>query len=276
MPSDTADAVEGTDASPIVVARHSFSNAGEQTDVVVIGFVSGALGQPPVRDGTLPSGLGEVVIDASSDLGPGDELVIGEQRYTVSGTTEHTTLFAGMPVVFMDITDAQDLVYRGQPLASAVLLSGTPESVPDGFAVKAPDEIAHDATRPLEGAISSIDLIRFLLWFVAAMIIGTMIYLSALERRRDVAVLKAVGGSTTQMAASIALQGALTALAAALIASVLQLALVPVFPLEVTVPTRALYQVPLIAVLVSLLSGAVGLRKAVRTDPALAFAGPGA
>jgi putative ABC transport system permease protein len=102
-----------------------------------------------------------------------------------------------------------------------------------------------------------------------------MIYLSALERRRDVAVLKAVGGSTAQMGGSIALQGALIALSAALIAAVLQLALVPVFPLTVTVPTRALFQIPVIAVVVSLVSGAVGLRKAVGTDPALAFSGPG-
>src|SRR3546814_10657093 len=91
------------------------------------------------------------------------------------------------------------------------------------------------------------------------MIIGTMIYLSALERRRDVAVLKAVGSSTGQMAGSIALQGALTALAAALIASVLQVALVPVFPLEVTLPDRAFWQIPVIAVLVSLVAGGVGL-----------------
>ena len=59
------------------------------------------------------------------------------------------------------------------------------------------------------------------------------------------------------------------------IASVLQVALVPVFPLEVTVPDRAFWQIPVIAVLVSLVAGGVGLRKAVSTDPALAFAGPG-
>jgi putative ABC transport system permease protein len=102
-----------------------------------------------------------------------------------------------------------------------------------------------------------------------------MTYLSALERRRDVAVLKAVGAATTQLGASIALQGALIALVAACLASALQVVMVPVFPLEVTVPDRAFLQVPMIAVLVALAAGAVGLRKAVRTDPALAFAGPG-
>ena len=69
--------------------------------------------------------------------------------------------------------------------------------------------------RPLDGAISSVNLIRVLLWFVAAMIIGTMTYLTALERLRDMAVLKAVGASTRQLATSIALQGALVALLAA-------------------------------------------------------------
>lgn len=274
MPADTADLVDDPSATPVVVARHSISG-DEQIDVVVIGYQAGELGEPPITDGALPGSDGEVLVDDSSGLHPGDELVLGETSYDVSGITDGTTMFAGMPLVFMDIGVAQELVYRGQPLATAVLVDAVPDAVPEGFTVRTPDEIATDGIRPLDGAISSINIIRILLWFVAAMIIGTMIYLSAIERRRDVAVLKAVGGSTSQMGASIALQGALTALAAALIASVLQFALVPVFPLEVSVPARAFYQVPLIAVLVSLLSGAIGLRKAVSTDPALAFAGPG-
>lgn len=274
MPADTAGLVDDPSATPVVVARHSISG-DEQIDVVVIGYQAGELGEPAITDGALPASDGQVLVDDSSGLHPGDELVLGETAYDVSGITDKTTMFAGMPLVFMDIGVAQELVYRGQPLATAVLLDSVPEAVPEGFTVRTPDEIATDGIRPLDGAISSINIIRILLWFVAAMIIGTMIYLSAIERRRDVAVLKAVGGSTTQMGASIALQGALTALAAALIASVLQFALVPIFPLEVSVPARAFYQVPLIAVLVSLLSGAIGLRKAVSTDPALAFAGPG-
>ena len=77
------------------------------------------------------------------------------------------------------------------------------------------------------------------------------------------------------LGASIALQGVLVALVAAAIASVLQILVVPVFPLEVSVPSRAFAQVPAIAVVVALLAGGVGWRKAVGTDPALAFSGPG-
>jgi NTE family protein len=274
MPVETADAL-GEGAAPIVVARHSIAEASGSTDVVIIGFEPGGLGEPPLDEGVLPANEGEVLIDDSAGIAPGEEVALGGQQYLVSGTTDRTTMFAGMPLVFMDIATAQEVVYRGQPLATAVLLPDTPEEAPAGFTFIAPDDIATDGLRPLDGAISSLEIIRVLLWFVAAMIIGTMIYLSALERRRDVAVLKAVGSSTGQMAGSIALQGALTALAAALIASVLQVALVPVFPLEVTVPDRAFWQIPVIAVLVSLVAGGVGLRKAVSTDPALAFAGPG-
>ena len=98
-------------------------------------------------------------------------------------------------------------------------------------------------------------MIRVLLWFVAAMIIGTMTYLSALERRRDIAVLKAVGGSTGRLGSVHRLAGRADRASAALIAAVLQGLVAPVFPLEVSVPSRAFIQVPVIAVVVALAGG---------------------
>jgi putative ABC transport system permease protein len=275
MPADTAALVEGADAAPIVVARHSITDATPPIDIVVVGYRPGGLGEPELVDGRLPAAPDEIVIDDSSGIDVGDPAQIGGQRYVVAGHTDRTTLFAGMPLVFMEIESAQDLLYRGQELATTILVAGEPSDIPEGFVAMAPEEIGEDAMRPLERSISSVNLIRVLLWFVAAMIIGTMTYLSALERRRDVAVLKAVGASTMKMGTSIALQAGLIALAAAVIASGLQVVMVPVFPLEVAVPARAFFQVPVLAVVVALLAGGIGLRKAIRTDPALAFAGPG-
>jgi putative ABC transport system permease protein len=263
MPADTAALVRGAEATPVVVARHSIDDGGEPVDVVVVGIPPGGLGEPSLEAGRRADGPGQLVIDDSSGLAIGDRTTLGDQRYVVTGVTDRTTMFAGMPLVFLELDVAQDLVYRGQPLATTLLLRGDDPTVPEGFTVLRPDEVASDGMRPLERSISSVTLIRLLLWFVAAMIIGTMVYLSSLERRRDVAVLTAIGASRRQMGASIALQAALTGLVAALVAAVLQRVVVPVFPLEVTVPDRAF--VP----------GAVGLRTALRTDPALAFAGPG-
>jgi putative ABC transport system permease protein len=276
MPAVTAGEVEGVPAAPVVLARHSILDGGSVTDVVVVGFESGRLGEPGLVRGRLPGGPGEAVVDRAAGLKVGDEAVIGGVAFSVSGLTDGRTMFAGMPLVYLPIGEAQALLYRGQPLATAVLLGGEPATVPDGFQLLTPADVADDATRPLERSIASVNLVRVLLWLVAGLIIGTMTYLSALERRRDVAVLKAIGASTTQLGASIALQGAIVAMVAALGAAVLQVVVAPVFPLDVSVPDRALLQVPVIAVVVSLLAGIAGLRKAVGTDPALAFAGPGA
>jgi predicted acylesterase/phospholipase RssA/CRP-like cAMP-binding protein len=274
-PAAVADQVEGAEASPVVIGRDTVTVDGETRDVVVIGYEPGGIGEPEV-DGALPGSGGELVIDDSSGATVGEDVTLGGEERTVSGLSDRATMFAGMPIVFMPLESAQELFYRGQPLAAAVLLDGEPSALPDGYHTLENEDIAVDAMRPLERSISSVNIVRILLWFVAAMIIGTMTYLAALERLRDMAVLKAIGASTRQLATSIAVEGAAIALLSALIAAGLQVVAVPVFPLEVSVPARALWQVPLIAVIVALVAGVAGLRKAVRVDPALAFAGPGA
>jgi len=272
-----AIAVGDPGAAPVVTARHAM-RAGPGSapqDIVVVGYLQERLGEPRVHRGQLPRSPSEIVVDESAEVGIGDTALIGSSQYKVVGTTQGTTMFAGMPLVFMRIEAAQALLYRGANNATAVLVRDAPASLPPGLASMPAPQVAEDALRPLHRSISSVNIIRLLLWFVAALIVGTMVYLSALERTGDVAVLKAVGASTRQMVVSIALQAVLVALVAALAAAVMQKLLVPVFPLHVSVPSRALYQVPAIAVVVALVAGAFGLRKAVKVDPALAFAGAG-
>ena len=266
------DAIE---AEPIVAARHSIKQPAETLDVVVIGYEG--LGAPTVTDGRAPTASGEIVVDASSDLAVGDTAPIGPETYEVVGLTEDATLFAGMPLVYMSLPDAQQLVYRGQDLATALVTADPVETgLPDGLTALTPAAVAEDATRPLERSIASVDLIRVLLWLVAAMIVGAVIYLSALERRRDFAVLKAVGASTRGLVGSLALQSITIALVAAGIAAGLQVLIAPVFPLTVTVPDAALVQVPLIAAVVAVVASVGGIRKVTQADPVTAFAGPGA
>jgi putative ABC transport system permease protein len=50
---------------------------------------------------------------------------------------------------------------------------------------------------------------------------------------------------------------------------------VPAFPLPVRVPARAFWQVPVLAVVMALVAGGVGMRKVLRSDPAQAFSGAG-
>jgi len=277
-PSLPADSVAATDAdrvAPVVVARSSLVDGSLSEEIVLIGHEPDGLGAPPVSDGRGVSGAGEAVVDDTVDVSIGDDVEVGGQTFTVVGRSSDTTILAGIPFVFVSTSEAQDLVFRSGDVISAVLVDGQVRSVPDGTVAIPVDDVAQDTLNPLDGAIASIDLVRALLWVVAAIIIGAVVYLSALERQRDFAVLKAVGVSNRQLLGSLAVQAVLVALVSVALAAVIQMFLAPAFPLVVRVPARAFWQLPVFAVVMALVAGAAGMRRVARSDPALAFAGAG-
>lgn len=278
IPADTVDAVAASGvehAAPVVVARSSLATEGEITEIVLIGHGPDALGSPPTMRGRAPEATGEAALDDSLGIGLGETVTVAGADLTVVGVTDRTTLLAGIPLVFVSIDDAKQLTFRDGNLISAVLADGPRPDLGPDLTVMSGDDVASDVLGPLENAISSVDLVRGLLWFVAALIIGAVVYLSALERQRDFAVLKAVGTPNRKLMTSLAIQAVLVAVLSVLFAIVLQAILVPLFPMAVVVPGRAFWQVPVFAVVVALIAGAAGMRKVASSDPALAFAGAG-
>jgi putative ABC transport system permease protein len=106
---------------------------------------------------------------------------------------------------------------------------------------------------------------------MAAGIVATMVYLTALERSRDIAVLKAMGTANSTLFGGMAVQGLALALAACVVGAIVSLALTPIMPFSVETPVSAYVQVLVIGVVVGLVAALVGLRRAVHIDPALAF-----
>ncbi len=271
----TALEVVGERATPAIIARSSLRH-NETTDaVILVGHVQGGLGAPRTSEGRPAQSPGEIVLDDSTGAEVGDPVAVAGGSFTVVGLSRKTTLLAGMPVVFMTLADAQELVFQTDQVVSVVLVEGEPTSLPAGVVAVPSAVVAADTLEPLEGAVASVDLVRALLWMVAAVIIGAVVYLSALERVRDFAVLKAMGVSNKSLIGSLALQAVLVALGAVAIGAVIQLMLAPAFPLEVTVPDRAFVQIPIFAVLMALIAGAAGMTRVARADPASAFAGAG-
>jgi putative ABC transport system permease protein len=275
-PAQAVDAVDATTKSPVVVSRANLLSDGKPVDVILFGHVAGELGTPITVEGRAATASGELVADKSADLGVGQQVTMGGMAFTVVGETEGTTMLAGTPMVYVTLADAQQLVFRSTDVIGAVLVDGDVRSIPPGAKTLSSAEVAADALRPLDGAISSIELVRVLLWIVAAVIIGAVVYLSALERQRDFAVLKAVGAPNSALLGSLALQAVLVALASVALAAVIQVFLAPAFPLPVRVPGRAFWQLPLLAVVMALCAGGVGMRKVLRSDPSQAFSGAGA
>jgi putative ABC transport system permease protein len=135
------------------------------------------------------------------------------------------------------------------------------------------DEVVDDLRRPMEKATGTISFINVLLWVVAAGIIGSVLYLQALERTRDFAVFKATGVTSRSLLIGLAFQAIVLAICSAVAAVVMSLVIGPLLPMSVEVPASAYVVLPIVAVLVGLLASLGGLRRAVTVDPALAFGG---
>jgi putative ABC transport system permease protein len=261
-----------TAADPVALLRFTVSVPKVQ-DLNVIGVVPHGVGAPDVREGRTIARSGEVVADESAGFALGATLNMGGTAFRVVGRTKGVSYYGGTPVVFIPISDAQKLMLGGQPLATAIVVRGNPTAVPAGLRVLTNTAVKSDLRRPLKNATQTIAFLRVLLWIIAAGIIGSVLYLQALERTRDFAVFKATGVSSRTLLAGIALQAMALAVLAALAALVLAWALTPTMAMNIEIPGSSYVALPIVAIIVGLVSSVFGLRRAVTVDPALAFGG---
>lgn len=273
--ASTIAATPGVERSdPLVIVPQQVARiAGSTPTVNVFGVARGGLGDPKPLSGHRLSGDGQVVASTASKAQTGSVITVGSLHFTVVGRVADRTLFAGGPILYMSVHDAQDLAFGGKPLVTAVVTTGSPETVPGGLAVYKTTGIERNAMSALSGAIESIDNSKFFMWFIAAIIISALLYVSALQRVRDFAVLKALGSSSATLFASLALQAVIVALFAAVLAVVLSNFMGGVFAQPVAIPASAFETVPVVALAVGLLSSLFALRRATSADPASAFGG---
>ncbi len=271
----SAGGVVAGDAGPDRSAGVLYSVAtvmldGELKQVSLFGVDPAGSANPDVSSGRPLAASGELVVASSLGKGPGDTIVVGSITLDVVGVIDDLTLFGGQGTVFLPLADAQVLVADGQDVASFFVGPAT-DAPTTSLAVFDRATAKDDLLRPLEGATGSIAFIGILLWIVAACIIGSVVFLSALERTRDFAVFKATGASTVSIGVGLIAQAVVIAVFASLVAVVLSMVLAPVFPMPVEIPTSAMVLLPVLAVLAGVLSSLIGLRRAVSVPPALAF-----
>jgi putative ABC transport system permease protein len=262
----------GVEAEPIVVTHFTVS-VPDAKDLNVIGVKPGGIVAPDVKDGRDIRASGEMVVDKLLGVDVGENVDVGGSRFRVVGRTSGVSYFAGQPVAFVPLEDAQRLGLGGAKLATAIVTRGAVDDVPSDLKVMTNEEAIADLRRPMEKATGTISLINVLLWIVAAGIIGSILYLQALERTRDFAVFKATGVTSRSLVGGLAFQAIVLAIFSAIAALAISFLIKPFVPTLVEVPTSAYVVLPIVAVLVGLLASVGGLRRAVTVDPALAFGG---
>jgi len=263
-------------AVPTVYTHRDVVKGNGVSDVNVFGAPTGNLGMPPPSQGRQPAASDQIMISTALKGYPiGSHLLLAGHRFTVVGLVENSTALAGTPNVFLTLPAAQRVAFAGLDVASAIAVRGTVGTgLPTGLATVTNADARADLLRALGSARSSIALMSVLLWLVAAMIVGSIVYVSVLERQRDFAVFKATGTSTSYILWSLGFQAVALSLVAAAVGVVVAFFIKPLFPLPVTLTLRAFLLLPAIAVLIGLVASFFGLRKAVSVEPALAFGGP--
>jgi putative ABC transport system permease protein len=263
----SVDAVE-----PIVVLRFTVP-VPDPADLTVVGVERDGMVAPPLSDGRQIESSGEIIVDKLLGVGLDDDIDVGGESFRVVGRTSGISFYAGTPVGFVAIDDAQQLALGGAELATAFVVRGDVDETPPDLRVMTNDGVVDDLRRPMEKATGTISFINVLLWIVAAGIIGSLLYLQALERTRDFAVFKATGVTSRSLVVGLAFQAIVLAVFSAIAAVLLSLVIGPLLPMSVEVPASAYVVLPVVAVIVGLLASLGGLRRAVGVDPALAFGG---
>lgn len=277
MPLDVVDdlaAVPGVDrADPLVMIRQSVRVDGREReeDVVLLAFAAGGLGEPEVSTGRAIAAPGEAVIDSWSGLQAGDRVTLGSMQFEIVGTTRDRTITGGISTLYVEIEDAHAAVFQDVPLIQAALLSGTPTGPVDGFVLLTPTEVVDDIMRPLWRLLYSVGLVSWLLWSAAAAVIGSIIFLTAVERTRDFAVLKAVGVGNWTLFGGLAAQAILVATVAAVLAVILARLVVPLFPTPLEVTGGSILLMVPVTLAVGIIASLASMRRVMTTDPATAF-----
>jgi putative ABC transport system permease protein len=263
-----------TAAVPLVYGSATMPDGGTARNVNVFGALPRGPGMPSMSAGRVPTLPYEMAVSDTMGRAVGSRVEIGSRTMDVVGIVDDSTALAGQPNIFLTVEGAQQLLFSGQQLISSIGLHGVPTSTPNGFRTVDRAGAVEDLSRALNGARRAMTLMAGLLWVVAALIVGSMIYVSAIERTRDFAVFKAVGVPARSILGGLAVQAVIVAVLAALLGGVLSVVLGPLFPMRVDIPTAAFVALPILAVVIGLVASVAGLRRAVTVDPALAFGGP--
>ncbi|WP_375481601.1 ABC transporter permease [uncultured Mycobacterium sp.] len=261
-------------AAPLATAASTIREGTATRNATAFGAPERGPGMPRVSQGRAPSTPGEVAVSSTLGRGVGGDLQVGAHTLRIVGIVPNSTALAKMPNIFLTTQGLQQLAYNGQPMITSIGIVGSPRQLPDGYQIVGRAVGVSDLLRPLKVAVDAITIVAFLLWIVAALIVGSVVYLSALERLRDFAVYKAIGVPTRSILAGLALQAVVVALLAAMLGVIFSHLLAPLFPMNVVVPMRLYFSVPALSFSICVVGSVAGLRRTVAVDPALAFGGP--
>jgi len=309
IPQDTRDLIQripGVADAGAVTFQTVQTVVGElPIRMFVQGFEPGRMGGPQqlVAGSDLTRDHYQIVVDGSSGLHLGDRVPLGplHEIYTVVGVTKGMVTSSGDAVSWISLQDAQSLQFQvppplqrreaaaGRPRAqtadvNAVLVRLLPDAPREEVAaeikrwkhlsaVTEAQEEAYLTRFVIERMQKQLGMFMGILIAVAAVVLALIIYTMTMDKLRSIATLKLIGAPDRTIVGLIMQQALILGISAFAFGTTLILLLKDRFPRRVMMEPRDVGIVFLIVIVVCLLASTLGVRAAVKVEPAQALAG---
>ncbi|MEJ1157339.1 ABC transporter permease [Prosthecomicrobium sp. N25] len=307
LPDDTRAAIASlwgvAGAGSVVYQTVEATHDGRTLRLQVIGIETDRPGRPPavVAGRPIMRSRYEAIADRRTGLVLGERITLGRDVFRVVGLTDGIVASGGDPVIFITLRDAQVLQSELAPPAARRELArgaasgatGTVNAVVvDLQAGVSPEAFASEVRRwkhlsaltqaeqetvltrsVVERARRQIGLFTALLMVVSTVIITLIIYTLTIDKKKSIATLKLIGAPDTTIVGLI-LQQALAMGAIGFVAGSLMIhAVKDYFPRRLVLEAADAVTLFVIVMLACVLASGLGIRTALRIDPATALAG---
>lgn len=308
LPGDTRDIVAaqwGVDAAGAVAYQNVEAlHRGTTKRLLVVGAEIGrpgeagglVAGRPIIRNRY------EAVADRRAGLDIGERIELGRDTFTVVGLTQNMVASGGDPVIFVTLRDAQKLQFDLTPSAARREAARTPSATASTNTVNAilvrllPDVDATQfaqtierwkqlsaltqdqqenvlAGSVIERARRQIGLFTSLLLLVSTVIIGLIIYTMTIDKKKSIATLKLIGAPDRTIIGLIVQQAIGLGVISFAVGAALINSAQGYFPRRLVLEPSDAGTLFLVVLVVCLLASSLGVRTALKIDPASALAG---
>ncbi|MGE0223845.1 MAG: ABC transporter permease [Acetobacteraceae bacterium] len=259
-------------------------------------------GPPPIVEGRgIGKGRLEMVLDRGAGVPVGAMVEMANIRYRVVGLTAGAVSTGGDPLGWITLRDAQELQFRLTPPAerraqasgsttqprntvNAVIARLSPHARVDDvaaqvrrwkhFAALTAAEQETVLTRSVvERARRQLGMFTTVLLLVSAVIVSLIVYTLTMDKRREIATLKLIGAPDRTIVALVMQQAILLGMIGYAGGSALLFGVKDKFPRKVLLGPEELIGFGLVVLLICLLASLLGVRYALRIDPAQALGG---
>jgi putative ABC transport system permease protein len=307
LPGDSREAIARlagvTSAGSVTYQSVEATHRGRKVRLYVIGFEPGRPGKPEHISSGRMIGKShfEMVVDRGSGLSLGDRITLGRTTFSVVGLTANQVASSGDPVAFITLLDAQKLQFDLSPSATRVQAargssSASRDTVNAVVARIAPEAnataVAEQARRwrhlsamtqaeqesiltqsLVDRARRQIGMFTSILLLVSAVIIALIIYTMTMEKLRQIAMLKLIGAPDRTIVAMIVQQALALGLTGFMFGTLLIANIKDYFPRRVVLEPDNVLALGGVVFLVCLIASGLGVRAALKADPATALGG---